>query len=157
MRKKQSLNIQGYRPPQVNHKQTTLRKEGKFYEHKASVQKRRNTQLFVSAVIATIWFIIVCVSLADAMKPTATQDEWAQLGQEIGASLGLVLQLPFLIVAFMGTVFNWLAWIFIKKGFAMTCGILYCVSVLLSFFNALGYIPCIVLSFIGYANLKSKK
>ena len=120
-------------------------------------KKKRSKALLVGAIIAVVWFAIVCSSFSDLLQPVETSDEWEQMGHEIGTSIGLVLQLPFLIVSFIALLLNWLAWILKSRGMAIACGVLYCVSLLLSVFNALGYIPCIVLSFVGSSKLKKHK
>lgn len=76
-----------------------------------------------------------------------------QLGYEIGTSIGLMMQIPFPIVAFIGTVFNWLAWLMSNRGFAITSGVLFAVSVFLSIGNGFGYIVSLVLCFIGASRL----
>lgn len=115
---------------------------------------KRSKVLLVGSVIAVLWFVIVCSSFADLMNAAPVGDEMEQAAYEIGTSIGLMLQMPFLIVAFIGTVFHCLAWLLNKKGFALTAGILFCVALPLGLGNALGYIPCIVLAFVGYSKLK---
>lgn len=109
-----------------------------------------------SWIIALIWFIVVCSSFASLMSATPTGSDAEQLGQEIGTAIGFVLQIPFLITSFLGLVFNLLGWGLSKKGFALTAGILFSVSFFLSIGNGFGYIPCLVLCFIGYSRLKKR-
>ena len=117
---------------------------------------KRDKVLLVSAIIAVVWFIIVCTSFADLMNATPTGTEAEQLGQEIGTAIGFVMQIPFLIVSFIGIVFNWLSWFMSKRGFAITAGVLFSVSVFLSIGNAIGYIPCLILCFVGASRLKKR-
>ena len=112
--------------------------------------------LLVSAIFAAVWFIIVCSGFADLMNATPTGTEAEQLGQEIGTAIGFVLQIPFLIVAFIGIVFNWLSWFMSKRGFAITAGVLFSVSVLLSIGNGFAYILCLILCFVGASRLKKR-
>ena len=114
---------------------------------------RRETILLISAVFATVWYIIVCAGFASILNAAPAGSEAEQLGYEIGAGIGLMLQIPFLITAFIGIVFNWLTWFMSKRGFAITAGVLFSVSVFLSIANAIGYIVCLVLCFIGAARL----
>lgn len=117
-------------------------------------KRKRSKALLFGAVIAIAWFAIVCASFVDLLQPVETGDEWKQMGHEIGTGIGLALQLPFLIVSFIAVLLNCLAWILKSRGMAIACGVLYCVSLLLSVFNALGFIPCIIFSFVGSAKLK---
>ncbi|MBQ8537700.1 MAG: hypothetical protein IJ461_09905 [Clostridia bacterium] len=115
---------------------------------------QRNKLLLISGIIAAIWFIVVCSSFASLMNAPSAGDEWDQMAYEIGTGIGLAMQVPFLIAAFIAAVFNWLAWFTSKKGFALTAGILFGVAFLLGIGNGFGFIPCIILSFMGYAKLK---
>ena len=121
------------------------------------IKKKRSKALLISAIIAAIWFAVVCTSFAELLNATPTGSSAEQLGYEIGIGIGFVLQIPFLITSFLALLFNWLGWGLRSKGFALTAGILFSVSVFLGFANGLGYIPCIILSFVGYAKLKKAK
>ena len=125
-------------------------------EDRLSFFAQRDKVLMVSAIIDIVWFIVVCSSFASLMNATPSGDEMDQLAHEIGTSIGFALQIPFLITSFLGIVFNVIGWLISKKGFALTAGILFSVSFFLSIGNAIGYIPCLVLCFIGYARLKKQ-
>lgn len=118
--------------------------------------KKRDNVLLVSMIIALIWFFIVCSSFSSLLSATPTGSDAEQLGQEIGTAIGFVLQIPFLITSFLALVFNILGWFLSKKGFALTAGILFSVSFFFSIGNGFGYIPCLVLCFIGYSRLKKR-
>lgn len=161
----QQPQYQQYQQPQAQHAQAQ-HAQPRHQQPQPTTQERpakaggflknRNMLLLVSAVIAFVWFIVVCSSLSAALNATPTGDELEQAAYEIGTGIGFLLQLPFLVVAFIGTVFNWLGWLLNKKGFALTAGILFSVCLVLGFGNALGYIPCVVLAFVGYAKMKKK-
>jgi hypothetical protein len=125
-------------------------------EDRISFFAQRDKVLMVSAIIAIVWFIIVCSSFASLLNATPSGDEMDQLAHEIGTSIGFALQIPFLITSFLGIVFNVIGWLISKKGFALTAGILFSVSFFLSIGNAIGYVPCLVLCFIGYSRLKKQ-
>ena len=125
-------------------------------EDRLSFFAQRDKVLMVSAIIAIVWFIVVCSSFASLMNATPSGDEMDQLAHEIGTSIGFALQIPFLITSFLGIVFNVIGWLISKKGFARTAGILFSVSVFRSIGNAIVYIPWLVLCFIGYARLKKQ-
>lgn len=119
--------------------------------------KRRDVLLLIAAIICTVWLLIsynTIGGLLEANQPGETAEE---LGAAVGTAIGAAMTIPFFILAFIGQVFNWLGWIFNRRGFALTAGILYCVSLVFGFSYGLGIIPCIVLAFIGYARLKKKQ
>lgn len=120
------------------------------------LKPKRDKVLLVSAIFAVVWYIIVCSSFASLMNATPTGTEAEQLGQEIGTAIGMMMQIPFLIVAFLGTVFNWLSWFMSKRGFAITAGVLFSVSVLFSIGNGFAYIVCLVLCFVGASRHKKQ-
>ena len=127
-----------------------------YYEAPEAVGffKRRNNLLLASAIVAVLALVLVLSNFASILNAPPAADEFEQAAYEIGTSIGIIAQMPFLIVAFIGTVFNWLAWFMGKKGFALTAAILFCVAVPLGVGNGLPYIICIVLAFMGYAKLK---
>ena len=109
--------------------------------------KKKPTILLVSAVIATLWIIFGIYSFADATGSASGAAE------QIGTAIAGTMIIPFLIIAGLGLLFNWLGWALKKRGFAITAGVLYCVS-LIGFTYTFGLIPSIVLVFIGVAKLK---
>lgn len=138
---------------QITEKQPVQRKSGGL----ADFFKRRDVLLLIAAIICTVWLLIsynTIGGLLEANQPGETAEE---LGAAVGTAIGAAMTIPFFILAFIGQVFNWLGWIFNRRGFALTAGILYCVSLVFGFSYGLGIIPCIVLAFIGYARLKKKQ
>lgn len=103
--------------------------------------------LLVSAILATIWLIIAICSFASAAGSSSGAAE------QIGTAIAGVMIIPFVIIAGLGLIFNWLSWALKKHGFAITAGVLYCVSLIAITYN-FGFIPSIVLTFIGSAKLK---
>ncbi len=117
---------------------------------------QKNKLLLISAAIAAAWFVFVCIGFGSAGSQTPAGDEFEQAAYEIGTALGIMLQLPSLILSFLGTIFNWVAWGGNRKGFALTAGILFSVAFLMGIGNFFGYIPCIVLCFVGYSQLRKE-
>lgn len=103
--------------------------------------------LLVSALIATIWLIVAICSFASAVGSSNGTAE------QIGAAIAGVMIIPFIIIAGIGLIFNWLSWALKKHGFAIAAGVLYCVSLLAITYD-FGFIPSIVLTFIGASKLK---
>lgn len=111
------------------------------------VMKKKPTILLVSAIIATLWIIFGFYSFSSATSGAS------EAAEQIGAVIAGAMIIPFLIIASLGALFNWLGWAFKKRGFAITAGVLYCVS-LIGITYTFGLIPSIILTFIGVAKLK---
>lgn len=119
--------------------------------------RRRDVVVLISAIICTAWLLISYTIIGDMLNANQPGDTAEELGAALGTAIGAAMTIPFFILAFIGQVFNWVAWFTSRKGFILTAGILYCVSLLFGFSYGLGMIPCIVLAFIGYARLKKRQ
>ena len=119
--------------------------------------RRRDVVVLIGAVVCMVWLLISYTVIGDMLNANQPGDTAEELGAALGTAIGAALTIPFFIIAFIGQVFNWVAWLTSRKGFALTAGILYCVSLLFGFSYGLGMIPCIVLAFIGYARLKKRQ
>lgn len=114
--------------------------------------------LLISAIISTAWLIIsFCIIRGALSAEPAGASGAEQLGYQIGTALAAAMLVPFLVLIFIGAIFNWCAWGTGRKGLALTAGILFSVSLICGFTYALGVIPCVVLSFVGYARLKKQR
>lgn len=121
--------------------------EEKVASQKTVEEKKKPTILLVSAVIASLWIIFGIYSFTDAAGSATGA------AAQIGTAIAGAMIIPFLIIAGLGLLFNWLSWALKKRGFAITAGVLYCVS-LIGFTYTFGLIPSIVLTFIGVSKLK---
>ena len=119
--------------------------------------RRRDVVVLIGAVVCMVWLLISYTVIGDMLNANQPGDTAEELGAALGTAIGAALTIPFFIIAFIGQVFNWVAWLTSRKGFALTAGILYCVSLVFGFSYGLGMIPCIVLAFIGYARLKKRQ
>lgn len=144
---------QQYQQPQECDVQPVERKESGL----AAFFKRRDVVLLIGAVICTAWLFVSYTIIGDMLEAAPTGDSAAELGAALGTALGAAMTIPFFILAFIGQVFNWVAWLTSRRGLALTAAILYCVSLLFGFSYGLGIIPCAVLGFIGYARLKKRQ
>ena len=114
--------------------------------------------LLISAIISTAWLIVSFCIIRGALSAEPAGSSGAeQLGYQIGTAMAAAMLVPFLVLTFIGAIFNWCAWGTGKKGLALTAGILFSVSLICGFTYALGVIPCVVLSFVGYARLKKQR
>lgn len=119
--------------------------------------KRRDVALLIGAIICTVWLLISYTIIGDMLNANQPGDTAEELGAALGTAIGAAMTIPFFILAFIGQVFNWVAWFISRRGLALTAAILYCVSLLFGFSYGLGMIPCIVLAFVGYARLKKRQ
>lgn len=153
----QAGNFQPYQPPVYQRPayqpQPVQRKGGGV----ADFFKRRDVVVLICAIICTAWLLISYNTIGGMLDAAPTGDTAEELGAALGTAIGAAMTIPFFIIAFIGQVFNWVAWLTSRKGFALTAGILYCVSLLFGFSYGLGMIPCIVLAFVGYARLKKRQ
>lgn len=118
-------------------------------EEKVSVIEKPKKQktLLISAILALAWLILAFYAFFSA---TSSLNGAAE---QIGAAIIGSIIIPLLIVGCLGLLFNVLGWALNKRGFVLTAGILYCVSLIAITYN-FGLIPSIVLTFIGYAKIK---
>lgn len=118
---------------------------------------RRDVVVLITAVICAVWLLIAYNIVGGLLSGTPTGDSAEELGQALGTAIGAAMTIPFFVLAFIGQVFNWGAWLTSRKGFMLTATILYCVSLLFGFSYGIGLILCIALGFIGYARLKRRQ
>ena len=144
---------QPYQAPAYQQPQPVQRRGGGV----ADFFKRRDVVVLIGAVLCTVWLLISYTIIGDMLDAAPVGDTAEELGAAVGTAIGAAMTIPFFILAFIGQVFNWVAWLTSRKGFALTAGILYCVSLLFGFSYGLGMIPCIVLAFVGYARLKKRQ
>lgn len=148
----QAGNVQQYQQP-IYQAQPVQRRGGGFL----AFFKRRDVLLLIAAIICTAWLLISYNAVGDMLNAAPTGETWEELGEAMGTAIGAAMTIPFFILAFIGQIANWVAWLTNRKGFAMTAGILYCISLVFGFSYGLGMLPCIVLAFIGYARLKKRQ
>lgn len=155
----QAGNFQPYQEPV--YQQPAYQQEPQPMQRKgggvADFFRRRDVVVLISAIICTAWLLISYTIIGDMLNANQPGDTAEELGAALGTAIGAAMTIPFFILAFIGQVFNWVAWFTSRKGFVLTAGILYCVSLLFGFSYGLGMIPCIVLAFIGYARLKKRQ
>lgn len=110
----------------------------------------RNIWLLLSAVIGSGWFIFMIIMLSRALSSVNMTGGYEQAVQELRAGISVFMQMPSIISGFVGMVFNWLAWVQRKRGFALTAAILFGAAVLLSFGQSLGYGVFMAVNLLGY-------
>ena len=137
--------IRGYIP---KHSEQKTRKD---------MRQHHNNFVLISAIIATLWMIVSISAFSNIASTIPTEDSAEAIGSQIGATIGILSQMPYLIVMGVGIVFDWIGYWVNKQGFVLTYAILFCIALLFSIFNGLGLIPCFILEFIGYSKIKKER
>lgn len=137
--------VRGYIP---KHSQQKVKENTKQY---------RNNFTLISAIIATLWMIVSISAFSNIASTIPTGDSAEAIGSQIGATIGILSQMPYLILMGLGIIFDWTGYWVNKQGFVLTSGILFCIALLFSIFNGLGLIPCFILNFIGYSKMKKER
>lgn len=150
----------------VRPQQPTQAQQGNYNAQQHKTRQRaawaawrgKDKLLLISAIISTTWLIVsFCIIRGALSAAPVGASEAEQLGYQFGTAMAAAMLVPFLVITAIGAIFNWCAWGTGKKGLALTAGILFSVSLICGFTYALGVIPCVVLSFVGYARLKKQR
>ena len=137
--------IRGYIP---KHSEQKTRKD---------MRQHHNNFVLISAIIATLWMIVSISAFSNIASTIPTEDSAEAIGSQIGATIGILSQMPYLILMGLGIIFDWIGYWVNKQGFVLTSAILFCIALLFSIFNGLGLIPCFILEFIGYSKIKRER
>lgn len=124
---------------------------------KRNTRQYRNNFTLISAIIATLWMIISISAFSNIASTIPTGDSAEAIGSQVGATIGILSQMPYLILMGLGIIFDWVGYWANKQGFVLTSAILFCVALLFSIFNGFGLIPCFILDFIGYSKMKKER
>lgn len=111
------------------------------------MKKKHSKALLIAAIIGALYSIYLIAYFGGAIGGS-------QGAEQAGAALATALVTPHMILVVLATIFNWVAYFTNKRGFALTAGILYSVGGVMFIVYILFVIPSLVLSFVGYANLK---
>ena len=113
------------------------------------MQKKKSRALLISVILSVLWMIFSSVTLSSTLDDGLS----GSVGTQIGTLIGSVLIMPYIIVAWIGTIFNCVGYFTYRRGFVLTAAILFCVSLVLMFMWGFGLIPSIILSFVAYAKM----
>jgi ribosomal protein S25 len=114
---------------------------------------KRSVPLLIAAIIGLIYVICIMSNLSNFAGAIASVLSAMGRGR-IGRTETIVLLFPHIIFVLIAVIFNIIGWAVNKRGFAITAGILYSVSLIPCFILI---IPSLVLSFVGAAQLKKKE
>lgn len=104
--------------------------------------KKRSKALIVSTILGAIYAIYLIVYFGNASS------------EDIGGAIASTIVMPHMICVVIAAAFNLAGSLTNKRGFALTSAILYSVSAVLFLMYAFFVIPMIILTFVGFANLK---
>lgn len=110
--------------------------------------KNKSKLLLVSWVLTALYLIYLVIYFTNA--GASSTDEI----QQLGVGLAATIVYPHAILVFIALIFNVLAWAMNKRGFALTSGILYAVSIALMPIYFMFVIIQMILSFVAYAKMK---
>lgn len=110
---------------------------------------KKSKLLLISWVLGIAYLIYLIVYFGDALNTT-------QGAEQTGVGIAATLVFPHAIAVLLAVVFNVLGWAMHKRGFALTGGILYAVSIALFPLYFMFVIIQMILSFVGYAKMKNK-
>lgn len=108
---------------------------------------KKSKLLLVAWVLSSTYFVYL-VSYFFGTFDSASGAE------QIGVGIAGFLLMPHAFLVLLGIIFNVLGWSMNKRGFALTGGILYSVSMLLFIPYFFFVIIQAILSFIGFAKMK---
>lgn len=112
------------------------------------MNRKKSKTLIVSAVLGLIYSIYLIVYFSGIMNETNSSSE------AVGSAIATVLVTPHMLCVAIAAIFNTIAVFNFKRGFALVGAILYSAGAIIFLPYAFFVIPMIILSFIGFANLK---
>lgn len=111
----------------------------------------RSNLLLVSMIICLFWMPFCAYNYVDLLDSGLSGGDSASV---IGTMIGAMMIAPFMILALLGTIFNFVAWITNRRGFALTSFILLIIGTVLVFSWGFGFVPSIILTIIAYCKMK---
>ncbi len=111
------------------------------------MKKKHSKALLVGAILGAAYSIYLILYFSGAIGGS-------EGSEQAGAVIAAALVTPHMILVILAAIFNWVAYFTNKRGLALTAGILYSVGGVLFLVYILFVVPSLVLSFVGYANLK---
>ncbi len=112
---------------------------------------KRNILLAIAMVLGVAYVAYSIVYWGGA----ATADS-GSTASDAGAAIATMLVMPHLVCTLVAVIFNVLAFVMSKRGFALTAGILYAVAMVLFPTYFFFVIIQMILCFVAYAQLKKQ-
>lgn len=119
--------------------------------------RQRDQVLLIGAALTLAWLIVTCSELGAAIERVPTDASAEALNAQLAMVLAMVLHLPCFVFTVLGLIVYWLAWLFSKRGLALTAAILLTIALMFSLHRAAGLLPGVILACIGFARLKKQR
>lgn len=113
------------------------------------MKKKRSILLLISALLGIAYGVYIVSYFIGSN--TATNDT----AEAIGVGIATALVMPHMVCAVLAAIMNSLGWALSSRGFSLTGGILYAVAAALFPMYAMFVLVQMVLSFVGFARLKT--
>lgn len=107
---------------------------------------KKNLLLLISFILGLIYVVLLVSYFGGTLIGTKG-------AEQVGAGLATAVIFPHFICAALATLFNGIGWAMNSRGFALTGGILYAVSMILFPLYFFFVIVQVILSFVGYSKL----
>ena len=108
---------------------------------------KKNKLLLVSWILGALYFVYLVSYFVGGVSNT-------EGSEQVGAALATALLMPHMVAVGLAALFNILGWAQNGRGFALTGGILYCVSIVLFPPYFMFVTIQLILSFMGVSKLK---
>lgn len=112
---------------------------------------RKSKALLISMIVGILYTLYLVSYFFNGMASSQSSSE------AIGSTLATALVTPHMILMILAVIFNTLAYLQNRKGYALVSGILYSVAAGLFLLYAPFVILEIIFSFIGYSKLKKRE
>lgn len=113
------------------------------------MKEKKSKLLLVSWIIGVLYVVYLFWYMSSAGSAAGTDS-----AEALGTAIGLALIVPHLVFVVLAVIFNILGWAMNKRGFTLTGGILYAVSILMMPLYFMFVIIEMILSFVGFAKMK---
>lgn len=110
---------------------------------------KRSKMLLVSWILGLLYFIYLYSYFSGLISSTSGSEQ-------IGAGIASALVTPHMITVLLAVIFNIIGWYRNMKGFTLTAGILYAVSIVLFPPYFMFVLIEMILSFVGYSSIKKE-
>lgn len=111
---------------------------------------KKSKLLLTSFILGVVYVVYLVMYFSGALAGT-------EGAEQVGAGIATFVVFPHFICVALATLFNGIGWTMNSKGFTLTGGILYVVSMILFPLYFFFVIIQAVLSFIGYAKIGKEK
>lgn len=112
------------------------------------MKQKKSKLLLVSWILGALYIVYLFAYFGGLIGSTTG-------GEQVGSLIASTIVMPHAICAALAVLFNILGWSMNNRGFTLTGAILYAVSIVLMPLYFMFVIIQMILSFVGYAKMKS--